>query len=88
MPALLILIIRQTAYAADILSILALGFSKITSSLFYEMLFSQMQLRLIRGILGVMVTWTILSVILLAVRCSDRPWYDIDAAQCSSMVRA
>ncbi|KAF3390613.1 hypothetical protein F1880_009397 [Penicillium rolfsii] len=74
-----------TAYAAEILSVLVLGFSKITSSLFYEALFSQMNLRLIRSILGVMMIWTILSVVLLAVRCSDKPWYDISAAQCSSL---
>lgn len=46
-----------------------------------------MNLRLIRSILGVMIIWTIVSVILLAVRCSDKPWYDISAAQCTTLVR-
>jgi hypothetical protein len=87
-PSSLILTIQQTAYAADVLSVLVLGISKITSCLFYETLFSQMNLRLIRGILAIMITWTVLSVILLAVRCSDKPWYDISDAQCSSLVRS
>ncbi|KAJ5377157.1 uncharacterized protein N7496_004566 [Penicillium cataractarum] len=77
--------ILVTAYAAEVLSVLVLGFSKITSSLFYETLFSQMNLRLIRGILAIMIAWTVMSVILLAVRCSDKPWYDISDAQCSSL---
>lgn len=46
-----------------------------------------MNLRLIRSILSVMIIWTILSVVLLSVRCSDKPWYDISAAQCSTLVR-
>ncbi|EPS27132.1 hypothetical protein PDE_02074 [Penicillium oxalicum 114-2] len=74
-----------TTYAADILGLLVLGLSKITSSLFYETLFSQLHLRLIRSTLISMVLWTILSVILVGVRCSDQPWFDIGAAQCSSL---
>lgn len=76
----------QTTYAADILGLLVLGLSKITSSLFYETLFSQLHLRLIRSTLISMVLWTILSVILVGVRCSDQPWFDIGASQCSSLV--
>ncbi|KAJ5153513.1 uncharacterized protein N7482_009991 [Penicillium canariense] len=84
--ALPVLTMGQTVYAADLLSILVLGCSKITSSLFYETLFSQMRLQLIRGILGVTIAWTILSVSILAVRCSDTPWYDISAAECSGLL--
>ncbi|OQE05318.1 hypothetical protein PENVUL_c025G03448 [Penicillium vulpinum] len=76
----------KTGYAAEILSIIVLGCSKISTCLFYETLFSQIQKVFIRANLVGMVAWTVLSVILLAVRCSHNPWVDISAAQCSSLL--
>ncbi|KAJ5819521.1 hypothetical protein N7474_005112 [Penicillium riverlandense] len=76
----------KAGYAADILSILVLGFSKITTCVFYDTLFSHMQRRFIRMILGGMIIWTLLAIILLAIRCSHDPWYDISAAQCDSLL--
>ncbi|RDW87059.1 uncharacterized protein DSM5745_03701 [Aspergillus mulundensis] len=69
----------KTGYAADILSIVALGLSKISTCLFYEALFSQLPRRVIRTILVAMITWTALSIFLVAIRCSSDPWYDISA---------
>ncbi|KAI9373609.1 hypothetical protein BJX61DRAFT_552104 [Aspergillus egyptiacus] len=74
----------KTGYAADILSILVLGFSKIATCLFYEALFYQMQRRFIRGILATTIIWTIISVLLLAARCSNYPWEDI-SNQCAGL---
>ncbi|OQE40917.1 hypothetical protein PENCOP_c005G05651 [Penicillium coprophilum] len=75
----------KTGYAADLLSIIVLGCSKISTCLFYSTLFSQIHKMFIRINLAAMVAWTILSVILLAVRCSHDPWIDISDAQCSSL---
>lgn len=77
----------KAGYTADILSILVLGFSKVSTCLFYEGLFSQTQLRLSRSILLGVIIWMIMSVVLLAVRCTHDPWADISATQCGSLVR-
>ncbi|KAJ5475681.1 hypothetical protein N7539_007968 [Penicillium diatomitis] len=75
----------KTAYVGDLLAILALGLSKVTSCIFYETLFSQLQLHLIRGVLVAMLLWTVLSIVLVGVRCSDQPWLDLSASQCGSL---
>ncbi|KAL4919025.1 hypothetical protein BDW62DRAFT_217135 [Aspergillus aurantiobrunneus] len=67
----------KAGYAADILSIVALGLSKITTCLFYNSLFSQLQRRIIRTILTMVVVWTVMSILLVAIRCSQNPWDDI-----------
>lgn len=72
-------------YASDILFIVTLGLSKITTTVFYMTLFKQKLHAVIRGLLVGGGIWVILSVILVAVRCSHRPWLDIDA-QCSGLV--
>ncbi|KAL4988805.1 hypothetical protein BDW68DRAFT_176474 [Aspergillus falconensis] len=69
----------KAGYAADILSIVALGFSKISTCLFYEALFSQLPRRIIRTILAATIIWTVAAVFLVAIRCRDDPWYDISA---------
>lgn len=83
----IILTPSKAGYAAEILSIFVLGFSKVSTCLFYEGLFSQTQLRLSRSILFAVIIWMIMSVILLAVRCTHDPWTDISAARCGSLVR-
>ncbi|KAL4805350.1 hypothetical protein BDV18DRAFT_18323 [Aspergillus unguis] len=75
----------KVGYAADILSIVALGLSKISTCLFYEALFSQLQKTLIRVLLAVSVVWTILSIILVAVRCTSRPWLDFTTQLCNGL---
>lgn len=75
----------KTGYAADILSVVALGLSKIATCLFYEALFSQLQRRIIRALLATVIIWTLLSIFLVAIRCSSHPWRDI-TEQCSSLV--
>ncbi|KAL2802763.1 hypothetical protein BJX63DRAFT_440614 [Aspergillus granulosus] len=74
----------KTAYVADILSILTLACSKIGTCIFYEALFYQIQRRFIRSILIVTITWTIMSILLLAIRCNSQPWTDI-SSQCSGL---
>ncbi|OQE00406.1 hypothetical protein PENVUL_c052G00070 [Penicillium vulpinum] len=76
----------KIVYAADIFSIVVLGLSKMTSCMFYEGLFSQVQRRIPYVILRVMIVWTIISVLLLGIRCSSKPWSDISAAECSGLV--
>ncbi|KAH1386926.1 hypothetical protein KXV22_001851 [Aspergillus fumigatus] len=74
----------KMGYASDILFIVTLGLSKITTTVFYMTLFKQKLHAVIRGLLVGGGIWVILSVILVAVRCSHRPWLDIDA-QCSGL---
>ncbi|KAL4882459.1 hypothetical protein BJY04DRAFT_41449 [Aspergillus karnatakaensis] len=75
----------KLGYAADILSVVALGLSKISTCLFYQALFSQVRRRLIQGILVASTVWTLVSLFLLAVRCNDHPWYDI-SDRCSGLL--
>ncbi|KAL2838124.1 hypothetical protein BJY01DRAFT_220280 [Aspergillus pseudoustus] len=75
----------KIGYAADITSILALSSSKLVTCTFYEGLFYQMQRRFIRSILIVTIIWTVMSILLLAIRCDSRPWTDISSSQCSSL---
>ncbi|RHZ53568.1 uncharacterized protein CDV56_104098 [Aspergillus thermomutatus] len=74
----------KMGYAADTLFVVTLGLSKITTAIFYMTLFKQKLRAVIQGLLAGGGIWTILSVILLAVRCSHRPWLDIDA-QCGGL---
>lgn len=78
--------ITKIVYAADIFSIIVLGLSKMTACMFYAGLFSQIQRRISYVILLVMVAWTILSALLLGIRCSSNPWSEISAAECSGLV--
>jgi hypothetical protein len=73
------------AYASDILFVVTLGLSKITTAVFYMTLFKQKLRVVIRGLLVGGCIWVIVSVILLAVRCGHQPWLDIDA-QCGGLV--
>lgn len=75
----------QMGYASDILFVVTLGLSKITTTVFYMTLFKQKLRAVIRGLLGAGCIWVILSIILLAVRCGHQPWLDIDA-QCGGLV--
>jgi hypothetical protein len=81
----LVILTWKAAYAADILCIVVLGLSKITTSMFYEVLFSQVRRLLIQAVLGGVIVWTLVAIILLAVRCSHDPWNDI-SAQCKGLV--
>ncbi|KAJ5539071.1 hypothetical protein N7513_007403 [Penicillium frequentans] len=76
----------KLGYAADIFAVITLGLSKVTTCLFYEELFSQIQRRFIRSILLSVIVWTVLAVLLLAIRCTSKPWNDIDTAQCSGLL--
>ncbi|KAL4945623.1 hypothetical protein BDV06DRAFT_230376 [Aspergillus oleicola] len=75
----------KAVYAADILSIVALGLSKISTSLFYGSLFSQLKRWVIQTILAATMIWTTLSIFLVSIRCSSEPWYDITSARCDSL---
>ncbi|KAL3481065.1 hypothetical protein BJX99DRAFT_243951 [Aspergillus californicus] len=66
----------KAGYTADILSIIVLGLSKIATCLFYEALFYQMQRRFIRVVLGATIIWTVVSILLVSIRCSSQPWHD------------
>lgn len=82
----LLITILKAGYLAELLSILALGLSKISCCVFYETLFSQMRLPFIRGILVGIVAWTVLAIFLSAIRCNSARWYDISSAHCDSLV--
>ncbi|KAJ5336943.1 uncharacterized protein N7506_004965 [Penicillium brevicompactum] len=75
----------KAGYAAEIISILVLGLSKVSTCLFYEALFSKTQRHFARAILVTVVIWMTISIVLLAVRCTRNPWADISEAQCSSL---
>ncbi|KAJ5780248.1 hypothetical protein N7457_005408 [Penicillium paradoxum] len=75
----------KIVYTGDIFSIIVLGLSKITACIFYEGLFSQIHHRISYVMLLVMVAWTVLSVLLLGIRCSSNPWSEISAAECSAL---
>ena len=77
----------KAGYAAEIISILVLGLSKVSTCLFYEALFSKTQRHFARAILVTVVIWMTISIVLLAVRCTRNPWADISEAQCSSLVQ-
>ncbi|PKX89056.1 uncharacterized protein P174DRAFT_379349 [Aspergillus novofumigatus IBT 16806] len=74
----------KMGYVSDILFVVTLGLSKITTAVFYMALFKQKLRAVIRGLLVGGCVWVILSIILLAVRCGHQPWLDIDA-QCSGL---
>ncbi|GAQ10117.1 hypothetical protein ALT_7438 [Aspergillus lentulus] len=74
----------KMGYASDILFVVTLGLSKITTTVFYMTLFKQKLRAVIRGLLVAGCIWVILSIILLAVRCGHQPWLDIDA-QCGGL---
>jgi hypothetical protein len=76
----------KIGYAAELLAIVVLGLSKITTCVFYGTLFSQMQHRSSRIAFGGMIIWMVMAMLLLAIRCSHDPWYDISANQCGSLV--
>ena len=76
----------KIVYAADLVSIVVLGLSKMTACMFYEGLFAQIQLRISYFMVPAMVAWTLLSALLLGIRCSSNPWSNISAAECSGLV--
>ncbi|KAJ5512919.1 hypothetical protein N7463_002471 [Penicillium fimorum] len=75
----------KIVYAADILSIIVLGLSKVTACMFYNGLFSRIQRQVSYVVLLVMIAWTILSVFLLGIRCSSNPWSEIITAECNRL---
>ncbi|EKV12777.1 hypothetical protein PDIG_42130 [Penicillium digitatum PHI26] len=75
----------KIVYAADLVSIVVLGLSKMTACMFYEGLFAQIQLRISYFMVPAMVAWTLLSALLLGIRCSSNPWSNISAAECSGL---
>jgi hypothetical protein len=77
----------KIGYAAELLAIVVLGLSKVTACIFYGSLFSQMQHRSNRIAFAGMIIWMVMAMLLLAIRCSHGPWYDISATRCGSLVR-
>ncbi|KAJ5267106.1 hypothetical protein N7478_009914 [Penicillium angulare] len=75
----------KIVYSAELLSIIVLGLSKVTACIFYEALFSHMQRRFIRTLLLGTIVWTLLSVVLLAIRCTSSPWNEINDNTCNSL---
>ncbi|KKK14037.1 hypothetical protein AOCH_006922 [Aspergillus ochraceoroseus] len=69
--------VLKIGYTADIFAVVVVGFSKITTCLFYEALFSKMMLRFIRTILAGMIVWTVCAMLLVGIRCGHTPWNDI-----------
>ncbi|PYH78868.1 hypothetical protein BO82DRAFT_316641, partial [Aspergillus uvarum CBS 121591] len=75
----------KSAYASDLLYIIVLGLSKCCTSLLYQHLTTHAARWIPRSLLGLSIIWTIVSVILVAIRCSrTQPWIDIND-KCSSL---
>ncbi|PYH43872.1 uncharacterized protein BP01DRAFT_392971 [Aspergillus saccharolyticus JOP 1030-1] len=75
----------KSVYASDLLYILILGLSKCCTSLLYQHLSTHATRWIPRSILGASIVWTIVAVILVAVRCSrTHPWTDIND-KCSDL---
>ncbi|RAH67871.1 uncharacterized protein BO66DRAFT_141354 [Aspergillus aculeatinus CBS 121060] len=68
----------KAGYAADLLYVLILGLSKICTMLFYQNLSLPRTKWMIKSILVACTLWTLLAMLLLAIRCSSNPWVDID----------
>ncbi|RAK78895.1 uncharacterized protein BO72DRAFT_467338 [Aspergillus fijiensis CBS 313.89] len=68
----------KAGYAADLLYVLILGLSKICTMLFYQNLSLPRTKWMIKSILVACTLWTLLAMLLLAIRCSSDPWVDID----------
>lgn len=65
--------------------IIVLGLSNPATCIFYDVLFLQTNRQGIRIILMRVFVWTLLSVLLLAIRCGKDPWYGISAQYHSLM---
>ncbi|OJJ97715.1 hypothetical protein ASPACDRAFT_45812 [Aspergillus aculeatus ATCC 16872] len=69
----------KSAYASDLLYLMVLGLSKCCTSLLYQHLTTHAARWIPRSLLGVSIIWTIVSVILVGIRCSrTQPWTDIN----------
>ncbi|RAH73873.1 uncharacterized protein BO66DRAFT_468296 [Aspergillus aculeatinus CBS 121060] len=69
----------KSAYASDLLYLIVLGLSKCCTSLLYQHLTTHAARWIPRSLLGVSIIWTIVSVILIGIRCSrTQPWTDIN----------
>lgn len=78
----------QSAYASDLLYLIVLGLSKCCTSLLYQHLTTHAARWIPRSLLGVSIIWTIVSIILIGIRCSrTQPWTDIND-KCRSLVSA
>ncbi|RAH87355.1 hypothetical protein BO86DRAFT_300762 [Aspergillus japonicus CBS 114.51] len=75
----------KAGYAGDLLYILILGLSKICTMLFYQNLSLPRTKWMIKSILVACALWTLLAMLLLAIRCSSDPWVDIDH-ECPSLL--
>lgn len=65
---------------------IVLGLSKTATCILYDMLFSQTNCQFIRVILVGTFAWTLISVVLLSIRCGKDPWSDISSS-CHHLVR-
>jgi hypothetical protein len=78
---------QQAAYAADILYIITLFFSKIsTASLFLRLTPGRGHSIAIWSTISACVTWAFISILLVAIRCHPQhPWLDSTAPVCSNL---
>ncbi|GLA68990.1 hypothetical protein AtubIFM55763_008171 [Aspergillus tubingensis] len=71
---------EKAGYAADLFYVLIIGLSKIGTMLFYQNLSLQRTKWMVNVIISSCGLWAMLAILLLAIRCSKRPWTDIDDA--------
>ncbi|GCB27237.1 hypothetical protein AAWM_10122 [Aspergillus awamori] len=71
---------KKAGYAADLFYVLIIGLSKIGTMLFYQNLSLQRTKWMVNAIIASCGLWTIVAILLLAIRCNSRPWTDIDSA--------
>ncbi|PYH31906.1 uncharacterized protein BO87DRAFT_363732 [Aspergillus neoniger CBS 115656] len=71
---------EKAGYAADLFYVLIIGLSKIGTMLFYQNLSLQRTKWMVNVIISSCGLWAMVAILLLAIRCSNRPWTDIDDA--------
>jgi hypothetical protein len=76
----------QAAYSAEILYVTILSSSKASTALFYRTITVRSSLWMSYALLAVILLWTPVAIILVAVRCDRYPWQNIDG-QCDVLVR-
>ncbi|KAF7591833.1 hypothetical protein BBP40_001030 [Aspergillus hancockii] len=69
---------KKNAYGSDLLYVVVLGLSKGCTVLLYRHFSSRVFHWMTSGMLSATIIWTLVALLLLAIRCSHSPWEDIE----------
>lgn len=75
----------QAAYSADILYVMTLMLSKVSTAIFYKTITMRNSQRVLHALLGIIAVSSPAALTLSAVRCSSQPWQDINK-ECNILV--